>query len=1845
MPEAIGTADYAYPDPDKLDKLASDWANITVVMAELLYAVADTMKVLDWHGSASNYFMKLTVRVLEQMLKVVQSALAITQHIKEYANQVREMIAQDKKAGLITMLTTFLPFLTMALPGLGVLMGRIVDGLTKVLTTVGNIAVKVLPASAVKFISPLVSPRVVAQLFGGGAAGAADEVAIEFVGEFIASAATHTDVTIDAVNFGIATGAGFGGGMLFASLLTDGKFRGGGFLDRHPFPNIHRRYPILRDKWKSSSSGAPKTVSGGGNGSSPDIGSSNLGGGGPSKALTPPPAMADAGGKGLGNGSPVRAGIDTSSGSSRGTGKSSVDGQTNSGGWQRAALPAVSFINPPESGVGSSGNGSILRARLDNDPPVRGSASSVTGPPGPAESRPNIDINRHSVTEPALAGQGPLPAASAGGGPVHAGGGPREPVPQQGYDPAASRRTYQPDPNGVNGNGIAVSPHPQVETVRPQSGGDGGTPGQPVRPETQSGGDGGTPGQPVRPETQSGGGAVEGAPVVPVRPEAQLGGGAVEGAPVVPVRPEAQSGGGAVEGAPVVPVRPETQSGGGAVEGAPVVPVRPETQLGGGVVEGSSVAPVVPVRPETQLGGGVADSSSVAPVRSGEARSDVGAVDGSPVSRARSGEARSDVDVVEAPSSAAQRSGEARSDVDVVDGSSTTTQRSDEVAAGSVAGRDDSGASVTGRRDVAGDEGVVPVDVAPPLRPEVQAPRGEAAPASLRDGASASLRDAAPVRAGETNAPAAGRREAGGSEGVAARADGASVVPGRGEAMGAQRERSVAGASGARPASLDVAPVGLSGQSSPDSSPSHRSSAAADGNASTRQGPAEASAALSLTQTGRRQASDSLVSSASGSSGERAAAPPRDIPDAPPGTPVPERAAPEAAGQPATEKTPGRRLQRRSGPPEGKDPDRYGPIERRNREAYEARAKKAAKKHAEFQEREKKRAQAHAEMLQKMNEIKDGKGGTPIDRFRREYAAWKERTGKSYTPDELAAAEARFTKQADQIWQAKFTNADRVRADRFDLFYKSWPTRVDSLAKGFRFDYYADLYKAQARAGWAFDDARANFESAQPGNDRSAIDFAESRAQYVDMVTRNYRHHYKDELSRRADKSYEVWKPQADRRFIASQDQAESGLSARFDKEIQLDSFMKGEFPERLAQWKQGRGMDDGPLPWERQVAEDFRKEQRSLLTEGSSPSGRASAHGEQPGDNQRWQDAAADALRDRFDRAHEAQLQKLADDREKNRFYVLEDGSPFNRALAELSPEKAALLDNETIQREGFAFVERSREAYLEARAGENPGDAVPKWLDLRALAENKAADRLALLAEREQFMADVQQREVEKGWQLNLSEDARARVREAFDADLQQAYRDVWGDHPGAFAKGPGDESLKSVWSRWESRTEDLNGRLDVHVLHEHRLRKVLDLAARDFEAVFGPGDSPLVSRVIDLPKVNQESVPFVRKILSRVIDLPKVNEESASGVRKFLSRVAGQPKVIEGPASVVRQFKGRYDISQEEHLRIVEEFRNQYVVNYHKEMRLSGDSIDRWLAHEKGSTNQFQRTIEGLGFLREWRRLAEWNKFQDGPYTVDLPDGWKLEFLDWGFWARPETVPDDVVSLARAGGYVDVTATDPAFVVGPTATKIPPSVLAVGQELIASLPLKPDGYAVKMFEGREVPSRAARFNADSGRVTDARSADLPRTPSEPESAGAAGTGFRSEQSSTAGSDGAVVEAPPVRDDSGVVPPSRLDGPASGADTTARSNGRTGAPTSVAERSSADARRNPLRNSMAAADALKVPARSPLADVGAAPRPKSPVVTPAPAPVPAAAVPRPPTPVVAPAPVAAVPRPPTPV
>ncbi|MFI0796270.1 hypothetical protein ACH4OY_26830 [Micromonospora rubida] len=746
---------------------------------------------------------------------------------------------------------------------------------------------------------------------------------------------------------------------------------------------------------------------------------------------------------------------------------------------------------------------------------------------------------------------------------------------------------------------------------------------------------------------------------------------------------------------------------------------------------------------------------------------------------------------------------------------------------------------------------------------------------------------------------------------------------------------------------------------------------------------------------------------------------------------------------------PRRRLQRRHFP-EGRDPDREGPVWRRDREAYEVRAQKEAKNQAEFQNREQKKTHALGEMKQGMKET----GGTALERFRREYAAWRERSGKSYTPEELARAEAKFSKRVEQLWQTKFTNTDRVRGGRFDIFYRRWPTKVDNLAKNFRFDYYADLYQAQARAGKAFDDARMDFERPQPGSGRTAGEFAESKAQYVGLVTRTYRINYQADFTARADGSYQTWKPQADRSFDAWQKQLEKGLPGRFGKEIELDTFMKGRFPERLDQWKQARGLDDGPLPWEGKVAEDFRTEQRLHLTEGPSPHERSSARSEQPGGDRHWQDTAADALPDRFDRAHAAETRRLAAERDMNSFHTLEDGSPFDQALAGLPPEKAALLDKPTIARERAAFLTRSREAYLDARAGENPGDAVPKWLEGRALAEKLAADKLALAIQREQLMADVKQRQVEQDWQLNLSEDALVRVRAAFEQDLQKAYQDVWGDHPGAFAKGPGDENLKSIWSRWEFRTQDLSGRLDVHMLHEDRLHTVLDIAARDFEIVFGPADPP---------------------------------------------SLAGLGLVT----------KARYDIPYAERVAIADEFRHQYVSNYHKTFGRPGESVDGWLAHEKMSTNQFERTTEGLSFLRELQDMARLRQHDDGPNTFPLNEGWKMELHEWGVWVRPAEVPSDVAALVRSGHYADKTSTDPDFVVGSPHTEIPPSVLTQGREIFARLPLKQDGYGVTLLSRShaEPPPAAAHSASDAGRFTEVDSTDLGvtvRTPGMDQAAG---------------------------------------------------------------------------------------------------------------------------------------------
>ncbi|WP_433349856.1 hypothetical protein [Micromonospora sp. CA-111912] len=1391
MPEIDGVS---YPNPDKLDELSAEWGRAADKLDVLGNQIATVQMGLAWTGLAAGYFVEVTSQVWKQVTEVAGVARSISGDIKEYANQVREMIAQAIKAGLITLISTFLGFAAFWIPGLGALMGRLIQGLTKLLTTVGNLMAKVVPTSVRALVAPFVSPKVIAEVVASGAVGATTEVAISFIAEFTASGVTDTDVHIDPMTFGLAAGVGFAGGGLFALVATNSRFRGGGFLERHPFPFTRTSKP------KVSSSGAPRTSFGStGKGQPKVIDSIDPGEvGAPTTAVTPPSGKGDPG-SGIEGGSGIsptglpHAGIP-------GGGKSSANGQAKSGAGQRAVPESGRFTDPPEAGVGPNGgarlsvdgSGPILPApaRLDNGPPVNGSGGPLTrNPPGGAEGRQNIDVNRQSVNEPPLRGQNAPPVASADGGRVHAGGGPRQPGGTEGFEPAASWAKAGQD--GVI-DGITVPPRAQAETVRPQLDGPG-TPSQRARF--------------LGPDE-----------VVP---------GRVGEGPLV------------------------TGRGGDG----PLVTGR----VGDGPLVTGRVDEVVPVN----RGGEV----SVVPGRVGESL-----VSGRPN-----------------------------------EGSPSVSGRGGDGPAERVFGAEEAGSPAVGRRETADGAGATPVD-APPVRADAQvsqagsaAPRGDAAPAVARDGGLVGAREAG-------TSPVVGRREVGGSEGVAARADGVSAVAGRGEAKGGQGERSAVGSAGDRPASLDAA-SGVSGaRSRSDSSLSHRSSAVAEGNATTpsRQGAPEASAAPSPTQTGR-QASDSPAPSASGSPGERTASPQSDpTPDAAPGTPTSER----AGSQPATEKSPGQRLQRRQGQPEGMHPDREGPAWRRNREAYEQRAREEAGNLAEFRKREQQKTHALGEMKQRMNET----GGMPLERFRSEYTAWQERTGKSYTPEQLARAEEGFAKQAAHLWQTKFTHAERVRGGRYDIFYRNWPPEVARLARNFRFDFYADLHVAQTRAGQAFDDARLNIERAQPGSGRTAEDFAEARAQYVDLVTKTYRINYQADRAARADGSYETWKPQVDRSFASWQKQLENGLPARFDKEVELDTFMKSQFSQRLGQWKQSRGLADGRLPWEEKVAEEFRLEQRPLLTDGPSPYQRSSASTDQPGGGERWQDVAVDALPGRFDRAQEVLTRRLADERELESFHALEDGSPFDRVLADLPEAQAAVLNKDAIARERTAFLTRSREAYFDALTGGNPDEAVPKWQEGRAQAEKVAADNLALEVQRNQLMADLRQRRIDQAQDPTLPADGMVRVREAFQSDLERAYQDVWGEHPGAFAKGPGDESLKEVWSRWAFRTEDLNGRLDVHMLHEERLRNVLDIAARDFESVFGLDDPPI---------------------------LPGLESMNP---------------------------KARYKIPYEERVAIADEFRRQYVSNYHEKLGRPNESVDGWLAHEKMLTNQFERTTEWLRVLRE-------------------------------------------------------------------------------------------------------------------------------------------------------------------------------------------------------------------------------------------------------------------------------------
>ncbi|MFI0793761.1 hypothetical protein ACH4OY_13875, partial [Micromonospora rubida] len=461
MPEIGGVS---YPDTAKLDEMSVEWGRAADKLDTLATQVAAVD--MDWTGRSASYFIEVTTLVWKQVTEVAAAARSISENIKQYSDQVREMIKQAIKAELISIITIVFSFATMWIPGLGALMGRLIDGLAKVLVAVGNLASKVVPTSVRALVTPFTSPKVLSELVVGGSIGATTEVAIAFVAELTASGVTNTDVKIDGKTFGIAAGAGFAAGAVFSGLVTDSKFRGGGFMDRHPFPFTGSRTPKL------SSNGVPHTVSGTGEGRPQITGSGDLGEVDvPSTAMTPLPGRVDAE---SGSHLPTGAGAGLPPVGSPGAGKSSASAQTIPGAGQRAIPRLGRFTDLPEAGVGPGGGvrlsvdgNAVPPARLDNSPPANGSGSPVLGnPPAGAGGRKVIDVNGHSVNEPPPTGQGAPPAASAGGGRTNAGGGPRQPGGAEGVGPGTSR-AHQPGQDGVTGNGTAVSPRPQVETAPP----------------------------------------------------------------------------------------------------------------------------------------------------------------------------------------------------------------------------------------------------------------------------------------------------------------------------------------------------------------------------------------------------------------------------------------------------------------------------------------------------------------------------------------------------------------------------------------------------------------------------------------------------------------------------------------------------------------------------------------------------------------------------------------------------------------------------------------------------------------------------------------------------------------------------------------------------------------------------------------------------------------------------------------------------------------------------------------------------------------------------------------------------------------------------------------------------------------------------------------------------------------------------------------------------------------------------------------------------------------------------------------------------------------------------------
>ncbi|GAA4215766.1 WXG100-like domain-containing protein [Actinocatenispora rupis] len=1557
----------SYPDPDQLDKLAAKWDETGDKLDTLTTEVTKAHGKLLWSGRASTYFDDISTMTSTHVGKVAKQTHDVADAIREYAEEIRKLLKKLWKSAVVDIIMSVLGIAAFFLP-----LGRLIEFLSKVIAAVLSIGGRIVPNIAAK-VAPFASNIVV-----GGAVGAG----MVTIAEGLAAAGTHTPFTVDGTEFAMAVGLGglFGlGGALLA----------GGKIAPHPGPKVG---PGGVDGRVIHPNPVPDRNPGGGKSPTPD-GNHPTGTDVTTGTTSAPPAVRPTGGDNPARPVPVTVPHDTPPVGTDRTAPRAPQPRPDTTNGGNTVTPAggrpggttdPQRVTQPESSVPPPAGGRTTppagRPTGGTDPahPAPDRATPGSRPPvpegGPGQGRPGGGQPAHDVPNPPARpapqsgnpparpvtppGRQPTPAdgpptSSAHPGPTHAGAGPRQPAGV--HDHAAG---------GDNGTPVPMRPQPGNAPH--------GTPphGQRVPPRMADP-DGPHPADNLPHNGDPAGGHGSGLPARPSTPQTDRGG---QGEDRISVPPK-NTGQGGEPAAPKVPggggdriSLPPNQTGDGTA--LPPNGVRP----GGGEAAGHPPEHLGSLSPE-----GSGDGVSLPPkgVRPGgedvlaPPRTDRGSSHGGDgVSLAPKG--------VRSDGGSTHPLGRPPKGADS-DAVSLPPKGSGDALVPPV------------RRAGAGEDGgprVASLDTAPRTPQAGSGPHGapERSAPSTRDGQNPPEASAAPppVREGRFGAghDAPGvRNGAGGTDraGVPRPPDDAATP------VAVRPERGPVGA--------DRTPVGGG----------VRDMVAPGGRAPRNPDVADPHKGLSDTVASREDLLDS-----------------------------------QRHKEPLWQAARDRLTQRYEAIGDAMAKGRGTPGDRFD-QAYEA-WRSAGGRDLDPNTL----AWLKGDFNHRLNRIWQ-------DRYADPAGPRPGSQSKGGNPDRntVSRLTGGFTDRLARTWPDRFGAPDRPRpparpiepvtrgtamdgppagggdrppaprdADDPNAVYRQWDGEIDGqvarLPAAFR--YHAGLDEAQARAGTAFDRARATFERENPDSGLSEGDFAGMRSQYVGEVSSGYRGRFGDGERPGGRQEFEGW-----------QQRRENALPARFDREVSIDRYMKGGYADRLERWKQDHGFGrDDVRPWEKRVAQDVRSELRDDLTRGLGPL----RHGKGIGDAL-WRERISAKLSKRFD-GNESRLQdRLADDRVTDAVRAVDKGETFDDVVAGFQrdrPDLAEHLDTTVLDHTRVQYQGSQREAWLNSRpanvraaqergsgwrgiterlqnfrpGGRGLDESAPSWAEGRSLTVARTKDYLALTGQREQQFGAGKTRATDQDGPLPA--DALDRVRGQLGRDLTRAYHEVWGDRPGEFGRGPKAEGADDArWQQWRQRTELVDRTLDARFSQERDLTTTLGNAARDFDAVMGPIGRPR----FELPASTRES--------------------------------------------------------------LAEQFRVDYANARHGIMGRPGERLDSWLAHEKLTGDAF-RTATAV--LRVTQGMKD-GRYQlppgDGPITFPLSDGHVVELGERGFWVRPADVPDAVAAAVRSGRLADPAGTDPALVVGIPGRATPPAVASQGKRFADKLTGSPHDYHVTVLDSR--------------------------------------------------------------------------------------------------------------------------------------------------------------------------------